>query len=320
MKILVTGGAGFIGSNLVNQLLSDSSDHFIVSLDNYTTGHKENLNSSRNHSNFLEVEHDVTYPLLEGHGKSQKWQKMSYNQIYHLACPASPIYYQKDPIQTIKTCIWGMINVIEFALAKKARIVFSSTSEVYGNPNEHPQKESYYGNVNPTSIRACYDEGKRAAETLCFDYQRQKQLNVGVVRIFNTYGKNMFPQDGRVVSNFIIQCLQDKDITIYGDGSQTRSFCHVNDMVAGLIAMMESSINGPINLGNPIEKTVEELAEIIIELTKSSSKIVYLPLPSDDPVKRRPDISQAKKYLNWKPKVDLEKGIIETIQYFKEQI
>lgn len=317
MKILVTGGAGFIGSNLITALLQHN--HQVVSIDNYYTGKTTNLSPLKDNPNFKEYSYDVTIPW-KGNPEADVWAKANYDQIYHLACPASPVHYQKTPIDTLKTNIWGTQNLIEFTLAQKsARLLFSSTSEVYGDPYEHPQKESYHGNVNPIGIRACYDEGKRAAETFCFDSKRQFGLNVAVIRIFNTYGVNMLPDDGRVVSNFIVQALKGSDLTVYGDGSQTRSLCYVDDLVRGIIAMMNhpEHISGPVNLGNPHEQTVQELAEQILALTGSSSEIRYLPLPSDDPKKRKPDITLAKQYLDWEPTVPVTTGLAQTISYFK---
>lgn len=305
-EILVTGGAGFIGSHLCEELLRQGNE--VVSIDNYFTGQKNNISHLMKNPAFKAVKHDIVNPL-----------DLECTQIYNLACPAAPVHYQSDPVKTVKANTIGMINVLELALKNKARILQASTSEVYGDPLEHPQKESYWGNVNPVGVRSCYDEGKRVAETLCMDYHRQAKVDTGIVRIFNTFGPRMALNDGRVVSNFIIQALRNQDITVYGDGKQTRSFCFVSDLVNGLIKMMNSNkITGPINLGNPNEITVLELAEKVIELSKSKSKIVFKALPSDDPHKRKPDISLAEKELKWKPKVSLEEGLQKTIDYFKK--
>lgn len=304
-RILVTGGAGFVGSNLCEKLLNDGN--YVICLDNFFTGSKANVEKFANNSNFELVNHDVTDEYLN-----------EVNQIYNLACPASPPHYQYDPIKTMKTSVLGIINMLELAKKCNATILQASTSEVYGNPNVHPQLESYWGNVNPIGIRSCYDEGKRCAETLMMDYHRQFGIDTKIVRIFNTYGPNMAQNDGRVVSNFILQALKNEDITIYGDGSQTRSFCYVDDLVEGLIKMMNSKLTGPVNLGNPSERTVLDFAKLIIKLTNSSSKIVNKPLPSDDPTKRRPDISLAKQELDWQPKVDIIEGLNKTIEYFKK--
>lgn len=304
-RILVTGGAGFVGSNLCEKLLNDGN--YVICLDNFFTGSKANVEKFANNSNFELVNHDVTDEYLN-----------EVDQIYNLACPASPPHYQYDPIKTMKTSVLGIINMLELAKKCNATILQASTSEVYGNPNVHPQLESYWGNVNPIGIRSCYDEGKRCAETLMMDYHRQFGIDTKIVRIFNTYGPNMAQNDGRVVSNFILQALRNEDITIYGDGSQTRSFCYVDDLVEGLIKMMNSKLTGPVNLGNPSERTVLDFAKIIIKLTNSSSKIVNKPLPSDDPIKRRPDISLAKQELDWQPKVDIIEGLNKTIEYFKK--
>ena len=304
-RILVTGGAGFVGSNLCEKLLNDGN--YVICLDNFFTGSKANVEKFANNSNFELVNHDVTDEYLN-----------EVDQIYNLACPASPPHYQYDPIKTMKTSVLGIINMLELAKKCNATILQASTSEVYGNPNVHPQLENYWGNVNPIGIRSCYDEGKRCAETLMMDYHRQFGIDTKIVRIFNTYGPNMAQNDGRVVSNFILQALKNEDITIYGDGSQTRSFCYVDDLVEGLIKMMNSKLAGPVNLGNPSERTVLDFAKIIIKLTNSSSKIVNKPLPSDDPIKRRPDISLAKQELDWQPKVDIIEGLNKTIEYFKK--
>ena len=304
-RILVTGGAGFVGSNLCEKLLNDGN--YVICLDNFFTGSKANVEKFANNSNFELVNHDVTDEYLN-----------DVDQIYNLACPASPPHYQYDPIKTMKTSVLGIINMLELAKKCNATILQASTSEVYGNPNVHPQLESYWGNVNPIGIRSCYDEGKRCAETLMMDYHRQFGIDTKIVRIFNTYGPNMAQNDGRVVSNFILQALRNEDITIYGDGSQTRSFCYVDDLVEGLIKMMNSKLAGPVNLGNPSERTVLDFAKLIIKMTNSNSKIVNKPLPSDDPIKRRPDISLAKQELDWQPTVDIVDGLNKTIEYFKK--
>lgn len=308
MRILVTGGAGFIGSHLCKRLINEG--HYVICFDNLFTGKKENVNDLLECSNFEFIVQDVTQPI----------ELDNLDQIYNLACPASPIHYQYNPIKTLETNILGAINVLELAKKTGACILQASTSEVYGDPIIHPQKEEYFGNVNPIGIRACYDEGKRAAETLFFDYHRQYGVNIKLVRIFNTYGPNMQKNDGRVVSNFIIQALEGEDITIYGDGSQTRSFCYVSDLIEGIIKLMNSdkTITGPINIGNPLEFTVKQLAEIIIDMTKSNSKIIYKALPEDDPKKRKPDITQAKCKLDWKPEVGIYEGLENTIKYFKD--
>ncbi len=306
-RILVTGGAGFIGSHLCKKLLEEGND--VICLDNYFTGSKQNIRHLMENYSFEVLRHDVTFPLY-----------VEVDQIYNLACPASPVHYQHDPVQTTKTSVHGAINMLGLAKRVKARILQASTSEVYGDPEIHPQKEDYWGRVNPIGIRSCYDEGKRCSETLFFDYYRQNQVDIKVVRIFNTYGPHMHPDDGRVVSNFIVQALQGKDITIYGDGNQSRSFCYVDDLVTGLIKMMDTKkgFTGPVNLGNPGEFTMNELAEMILKLTGSSSKIKYFPLPHDDPRQRKPDIEIAKDNLNWMPEICLEDGLKETIQYFKK--
>ena len=309
-RILVTGGAGFVGSNLCKRLVQDEKN-YVIALDNLFTGRIENINEMLDLPNFEFINHNVQNPI-----------DIKINQIYNAACPASPPAYQKSPTDTTKTCILGMLNMLELAKKYGARIMQFSTSEVYGDPIEHPQSESYRGNVNPIGIRACYDEGKRCAETLCFDYNREFGIDIKVIRIFNTYGINMDPNDGRVVSNFIIQALNGEDITIYGDGTQTRSFQDIDDLVEGIIRMMNNSKKeflGPVNLGNPGEFTMLELADKIIKLTKSASRIVHLPLPSDDPTQRKPDISVAFKELEgWKPKINLSKGLEKTIEYFKK--
>jgi UDP-glucuronate decarboxylase len=305
-KILVTGGAGFLGSHLCDRLIE--AGHDVLCVDNFFTGSKENVSHLMSHPRFELMRHDVTFPLY-----------VEVDEIYNLACPASPVHYQHDPVQTTKTSVHGAINMLGLAKRVRAKILQASTSEVYGDPEVHPQPESYWGKVNPIGIRSCYDEGKRCAETLFFDYWRQHQLQIKVVRIFNTYGPRMHPNDGRVVSNFIVQALKGEDITIYGDGQQTRSFCFVDDLVEAMLRMMgtDSDVTGPVNIGNPGEFTMLELAEAVIRLTRSKSKLVFLPLPQDDPKQRRPDISLAKKSLGWSPKVDLEAGLEKTIGYFK---
>ncbi len=303
-KILITGGAGFIGSHLCERLVEEG--HEVICLDNFFTGFKQNIAHLIGRPNFEWIRHDITEPI-----------KLEVDQIYNLACPASPIHYQHNAIKTIKTNVLGSINVLGLAKRVKARILQASTSEVYGDPHQHPQTEEYWGHVNPIGIRSCYDEGKRVAETLFFDYHRMNKVDIRVIRIFNTYGPRMHPDDGRVVSNFIVQALQGKDITVYGDGSQTRSFCYVDDLVEGMMRMMnQDGFLGPVNLGNPHEFTIKELAEIVIRKTKSKSKIQYLPLPSDDPRQRRPDISRARAQLQWEPKIALEQGLDKTISYF----
>ena len=306
-RILVTGGAGFIGSHLCGRLLEDGNE--VICLDNFFTGSKKNIYPYLGDKNFELVRHDIT---------KEYFAEVDY--IYNLACPASPPHYQYNAIKTIKTSVLGMINMLGLAKRCKARILQASTSEVYGDPKVHPQREDYWGNVNPIGIRSCYDEGKRCAETLMMDYYRQNNVDIRIVRIFNTYGPNMAPDDGRVVSNFILQALKGEDITIYGDGTQTRSFCYVDDLVDGMIKMMEGSFIGPVNLGNPSERTILDFAKLIIELTGSKSKIIYKPLPSDDPTQRKPDITLAKEKLGWEPKVNIEEGLLKTIEYFKELI
>lgn len=305
-KILVTGGAGFVGSHLCKKLLDEGNE--VICLDNFYTGNKNNISGLLSNKSFELLRHDVTFPIY-----------LEIDQIYNLACPASPIHYQTDPVQTTKTSVHGAINMLGLAKRTKSKILQASTSEVYGDPTIHPQIESYWGNVNPVGIRSCYDEGKRCAETLFFDYYRQHKLKIKVARIFNTYGPHMHINDGRVVSNFIIQALKGEDITIYGDGTQTRSFCYVSDLVEALIKLMDTDDDfvGPVNLGNPDEFTMNELADLVIKLTKSNSKIVQKTLPEDDPKQRQPDITLAKKKLAWEPGVMLEEGLNLTIRYFK---
>ena len=306
MKILVTGGAGFIGSHLCKRLIGDG--HEIICVDNFYTGNKSNIAQLLDSQSFELIRHDITFPLY-----------LEIDQIYNLACPASPYHYQNDPVQTIKTSVHGSINLLGLAKRTKARILQASTSEIYGDPKIHPQTENYWGNVNPIGIRSCYDEGKRAAETLFFDYHRQHQVDTRIVRIFNTYGPKMAIDDGRVVSNFINQAIRNKPITIYGSGEQTRSFCYVSDLVEGLIKMMnQDESNGPINLGNPDELSINEIASKIIKLTNSNSEIVNKSLPEDDPVRRKPDISLAKKKLKWRPHVSLNEGLKHTVVYFQQ--
>ena len=304
-RILVTGGAGFIGSHLCESLLA--MGHDVMCVDNFFTGAKRNIVHLMGNSFFELLRHDVTFSLY-----------LEVDEIYNLACPASPIHYQHDPVATTKVNVHGAINMLGLAKRIQAKILQASTSEVYGNPKEHPQTETYLGYVNPIGPRACYDEGKRCAETLFFDYHRQHRVSIKVARIFNTYGPRMHPNDGRVVSNFIVQALMSNPITIYGDGSQTRSFCYVDDMVHALIGLMDTpdNVTGPINLGNPDEFTILELAELVLELTNSDSEIVFKPLPQDDPVRRRPDISLAKEKLGWSPKIKLRQGLVKTIEYF----
>lgn len=305
-KILVTGGAGFVGSHLCERLLNEGNE--VYCLDNFFTGQKQNIVHLLSNPYFELIRHDVVNPYL-----------IEVDEIYNLACPASPIHYQYNPIKTIKTSVMGAINMLGLAKRVNAKILQASTSEVYGNPLVHPQTESYWGNVNPIGERSCYDEGKRAAEALFSDYHKQNDVKIKIVRIFNTYGPRMHPNDGRVVSNFIVQALQNKDITVYGAGNQTRSFQYVDDLVEGLIKMMASpdSFRGPVNIGNPHEFTILELAKKVIELTNSKAKIIYQPLPSDDPMMRKPDISLAEKELDWKPNIELEEGLVKVIEYFK---
>ena len=304
MRILVTGGAGFLGSHLCDRLLHDG--HEVICIDNLFTGQKRNIAHLLPNPNFEFVRHDIIHPLFA-----------EVDQVYHLACPASPIHYQYNPIKTIKTNVMGTINMLGLAKRVKARILLTSTSEVYGNPNTHPQRETYWGNVNPIGIRSCYDEGKRVAETLMMDYHRQNGVDIRIVRIFNTYGPRMAINDGRVISNFIVQALRGEDLTVYGDGSQTRSFCYISDMVEGLVGMMEGEgLTGPVNLGNPAESTILEIAEKILSITESRSKIAFKPLPSDDPERRCPDIEIARSRLSWVPGVSLQTGLEKTVDYF----
>ena len=308
-KILVTGGAGFIGSHLCKRLVENGDE--VICLDNLFTGSKKNIKDLLKYDNFEFIRHDVIEPV-----------SLEIDQIYNLACPASPMHYQYNPVKTINTSVMGAINMLNLAKEKNARILQASTSEIYGNPLKSPQKEEYWGNVNPIGIRSCYDEGKRVAETLFYDYHRQYGVDIKIIRIFNTYGPNMDINDGRVVSNFIVQALKNEDITIYGDGSQTRSFCYVDDLIDGMILMMNSKygLSGPINLGNPEEYTIKQLANLIIKLTGSSSKIIYKDLPQDDPLQRKPDITMAKTKLNWEPNINLKNGLLKTIAYFNNCI
>lgn len=307
-RILITGGAGFLGSHLCEFLLEKEAD--VICVDNFFSGSKDNIRHLFSQPYFELIRHDIIHPLF-----------VEVDKIFHLACPASPIHYQYNAIKTVKTSVMGTINMLGLAKRTKARILLASTSEIYGDAKIHPQLESYWGNVNPIGLRSCYDEGKRVAETLMMDYHRQNKVDVRIVRIFNTYGPRMAINDGRVVSNFIVQALRNEPLTIYGDGNQTRSFCYVSDLIQGLIAMMESNnFIGPMNLGNPAECTILDLAKKIIGLTKSSSKIIHKPLPLDDPVRRRPDISLAKEKINWMPETELEKGLLKTIDYFKSRV
>lgn len=305
-RVLITGGAGFLGSHLCDRLTEDGHD--VLCLDNFFTGAKRNISHLIGRPNFELIRHDLVHPIF-----------LEVDEIYNLACPASPIHYQYNPVKTVKTNVMGAINMLGVAKRVKAKILQASTSEVYGNPTVHPQNEDYWGNVNTIGPRSCYDEGKRCAETLFFDYHRQNRVNIRVVRIFNTYGPRMHPNDGRVVSNFIVQALTNRDITVYGDGSQTRSFCYVDDLIEGLIRMMNGPDDfvGPVNLGNPTEFTILDLAEKTIRLTGSKSKIIFKPLPQDDPLQRRPDITLAKEMLHWEPSIDVEKGLNKTIEYFR---
>ncbi|PJZ78038.1 NAD-dependent dehydratase [Leptospira neocaledonica] len=307
-RVLVTGGAGFIGSHLCERLIQEGNE--VICVDNFHTGRKKNVEKLLSNPRFELIRHDITEPI-----------RLEVDQIYNFACPASPIHYQSNAIKTIKTNVLGTTNMLGLAKRVKARILQASTSEVYGNPIEHPQKETYWGNVNPIGIRSCYDEGKRVAETLCFDYHRNHKVDIRVIRIFNTYGPRMLPDDGRVVSNFVVQALAGKDITVYGDGSQTRSFCYVDDLVDGIIRMMNTQdFNGPVNLGNDGEFTVKELAELVLKETGSSSKIIYKTLPQDDPARRKPDLTLARQKLGYEPKVPLLEGIRKTVDYFKNHL
>jgi len=308
-RVLVTGGSGFIGSHLSRRLLAQG--HEVLVVDNFYSSTRRNIQDLIGEPRFEIIRHDVTFPLY-----------IEVDQIYHLACPASPVFYQRDPVQTTKTCVHGSINMLGLAKRLGARILLSSTSEVYGDPLEHPQTESYWGNVNPIGIRSCYDEGKRCAETLFFDYYRQHKLPIKVARIFNTYGPNMLPNDGRVVSSFIVQALSGEPLTVFGDGSQTRSFCYVDDLVDGLIALMNSDegVTGPVNLGNPAEFTMLELAKKVLAFTGSDSSIDHRPLPSDDPVRRKPDISRAIAQLSWQPRISLDEGLMPTVEYFRGEL
>lgn len=308
-KILVTGGAGFIGSHLCERLINEGNE--VICIDNFFTGSKHNVYGLMDNKRFELIRHDIVKDIF-----------LEVDEIYNLACPASPVHYQYNAIKTVKTNVLGTINMLGLAKRVNARILQASTSEVYGDPLEHPQKETYWGNVNPIGTRSCYDEGKRVAETLIMDYHRQNNVDIKIIRIFNTYGPRMAENDGRVVSNFIVQALKDEDITVYGEGLQTRSFCYVSDLVDGSIRMMNSDKDfiGPVNLGNPVETPVIEFAKKIIKLTNSNSKIVYMPLPQDDPMKRKPDITLAETKLNWQPKVELEEGLIKTIEYFSDKL
>lgn len=306
-RILVTGGAGFLGSHLCDRLVAEGHD--VLCLDNFFTGGKQNISHLLERPNFELIRHDLVQPIF-----------LEVDQIYNLACPASPIHYQYNPVKTVKTSVMGAIHMLGLAKRVKARVLQASTSEIYGDPAVHPQKEDYWGNVNTIGIRSCYDEGKRCAETLFFDYHRQNNVDIRVVRIFNTYGPRMHPNDGRVVSNFIVQALKNRDITIFGDGTQTRSFCYADDLIEGMIRMMNgpNDFIGPVNLGNPAECTILELAEKIIEITHSKSKVVHQPLPQDDPMRRQPDIALARERLGWRPETDLEEGLEKTIRYFEK--
>ena len=306
-RILVTGGAGFLGSHLCDRLAEEGHD--VLCLDNFFTGTKHNIAGLLERPNFELIRHDLVQPIF-----------LEVDEIYNLACPASPIHYQHNPVKTVKTSVMGAIHMLGLAKRVNAKILQASTSEIYGDPKEHPQREQYWGNVNTIGLRSCYDEGKRCAETLFFDYHRQNRVNIRVVRIFNTYGPRMHPNDGRVISNFIVQALSNRDITVYGDGTQTRSFCYVDDMIEGMVRMMNGpdEFVGPINLGNPEEFTILEIAQTIIRLSKSRSKIIFEPLPEDDPLKRRPDISLARERLDWSPTLDLEEGLERTIDYFRK--
>lgn len=307
MRILVTGGAGFIGSHLIDRLMAEG--HEVICLDNFYTGHKRNILKWLGNPNFEMIRHDVTEPI-----------RLEVEQIYHLACPASPVHYQYNPVKTIKTNVMGTLNMLGLAKRVKARFLLSSTSEVYGDPEVHPQSEDYRGNVNPIGIRSCYDEGKRVAETLSFDYHRQNNVDIRVARIFNTYGSRMLENDGRVVSNLVVQSLRGKPLTVYGDGSQTRSFCYVSDLVEGLMRLMNGEHIGPINLGNPDEYTILELAQAVQQKINPDAEIIFKPLPQDDPRRRRPDITKAKTLLGWQPTVPLQEGLRMTIEDFRERI
>ena len=308
MRILVTGGAGFIGSHLCERLLNEGHD--VICLDNFFTGSRDNIIHLMDNHRFEVIRHDIVEPIL-----------LEVERIYNLACPASPVHYQYNPVKTVKTSVMGCINMLGLAKRVKARILQASTSEVYGDPQVHPQTEAYWGNVNPIGIRSCYDEGKRVAETLMMDYHRQNNVDIRIIRIFNTYGPRMAENDGRVVSNFVLQALRNQDITLYGDGSQTRSFCYVDDLVEGMVRMMEcEGFIGPVNLGNPVENTILEFAEKIVRITGATSRIINNPLPQDDPKQRRPDISLAINKLGWKPSIDLETGLRTTVGYFAERL
>ena len=308
LRILVTGGAGFLGSHLCERLAG--MGHDVICLDNYFTGSKKNVEHLMDYRNFELLRHDITFPIF-----------VEVDQIYNLACPASPVHYQYNAVKTIKTNVMGAINVLGLAKRVKARVLQASTSEVYGDPNVHPQTEDYWGHVNPIGIRSCYDEGKRVAETLFFDYHRMNNVDIRVMRIFNTYGPRMHPNDGRVVSNFIVQALKGNDITVYGDGNQTRSFCYVDDLIEGMIRLMNvDGFQGPVNIGNPSEFTIRELAEKVIKMTGSSSRIVTHPLPADDPKQRQPDITLAKEKLGWQPEIDLDRGLEKTIKFFRDNL
>lgn len=308
-RVMVTGGAGFLGSHLCERLLDEGND--VLCVDNYFTGRRANIAHLLDNHNFELMRHDITFPLY-----------VEVDEIYNLACPAAPIHYQYDPVQTTKVNVHGAINVLGLAKRTKAKVFQASTSEVYGDPSVHPQKEDYWGNVNPIGLRSCYDEGKRCAETLFFDYHRQNKVRIKVARIFNTYGPRMHVNDGRVVSNFVVQALRGEDITIYGDGSQTRSFCYCDDMIEGFIRLMSTGdeVTGPMNLGNPLECTIKQLAEIVLELVGSRGKLIFKPLPSDDPKQRQPEISFAKKTLEWEPAIELREGLERTIQYFDDYL
>ncbi len=307
MRILVTGGAGFIGSHLIDRLMEDG--HEVICIDNFYTGHKRNLLKWLDHPYFELIRHDITEPI-----------RLEADQIYHLACPASPVHYQYNPVKTIKTNVLGTLNMLGLAKRVKARFLLASTSEIYGDPEVHPQSEDYRGNVNPIGPRSCYDEGKRVAETLAFDYHRQNDVEIRVARIFNTYGSRMFEQDGRVVSNFVVQTIQGKPLTVYGDGSQTRSFCYVSDLVEGLMRLMNGEHTGPINLGNPDEYTILELAQAVQKMVNPNAEIIFKPLPQDDPKRRRPDITKAKSLLGWQPTVPLQEGLKMTVEDFRARV